>query len=97
MTSSRMYPQAVADPQVVFSTAHPTKFSEMVPYALRIPSHFNFERDVLPDEFRGLLEKEKELDVDKPEVDLSQGSHRKVYMIQRKISDLRYTKISMLI
>lgn len=57
--------------QIVLSTAHPAKFSEAVSRALQTSSHFDFERDVLPDEFRGLLEKEKRvIDVEKPEVDL---------------------------
>jgi len=45
--------------QVVLSTAHPAKFSEAVSRALEGSSQFNFERDILPNEFRGLLEKEK--------------------------------------
>ena len=44
---------------MVLSTAHPAKFSEAVTRALQSSSHFNFERDVLPKEFHGLLDKEK--------------------------------------
>jgi len=45
--------------QVVLSTAHPAKFSEAVTKVLKADSQFNFERDVLPKEFLGLLEKER--------------------------------------
>jgi threonine synthase len=45
--------------QVVLSTAHPAKFSEAVTKALSTSQCFDFERDVLPQEFRGLLEREK--------------------------------------
>ena len=45
--------------QVVLSTAHPAKFSEAVTRALQSAPSFNFEKDVLPEEFRGLLEKER--------------------------------------
>jgi len=45
--------------QVVLSTAHPAKFSSAVEDALSSHAAFNFERDVLPKEFAGLLEKER--------------------------------------
>jgi len=41
--------------QIVLSTAHPAKFSEAVEAALEGYSEFDFDRDVLPDEFKGLL------------------------------------------
>ncbi|KII91736.1 hypothetical protein PLICRDRAFT_38575 [Plicaturopsis crispa FD-325 SS-3] len=57
--------------QVVLSTAHPAKFSEAVTRALRAYPDFSFERDVLPEEFRGLLQREKRvIDVHGPDVDL---------------------------
>lgn len=57
--------------QVALSTAHPAKFSEAVAEALHSFTSFNFERDVLPEEFKGLLEKEKRvIDVSAAEVDL---------------------------
>ncbi|KAF7978765.1 hypothetical protein HWV62_44798 [Athelia sp. TMB] len=57
--------------QIALSTAHPAKFSEAVTSALQAHSQFNFERDVLPDEFRGLLDKEKRvIEVDKADVQL---------------------------
>jgi threonine synthase len=63
----------------VLSTAHPAKFSEAVTQALRTSPHFNFERDVLPDEFRGLLDKEKRIiDVENPNVELVKGVIEKV-------------------
>ena len=45
--------------QVTLATAHPAKFSEAVESALSGSSAFNFERDVLPDEFKGLLQRER--------------------------------------
>lgn len=57
--------------QIVLSTAHPAKFSEAVSKALSQSANFNFERDVFPQEFKGLLEKERRVvDVPRPEVDL---------------------------
>ncbi|KAG6889493.1 hypothetical protein C0995_000658 [Termitomyces sp. Mi166 len=57
--------------QIVLSTAHPAKFSEAVSRALKDQAGFDFDRDVLPQEFRGLLEKEKRvIDVERPDVDL---------------------------
>jgi len=57
--------------QVALSTAHPAKFSEAVAQALHSHSSFDFERDVLPEEFRGLLDREKRvIDVPAPEVEL---------------------------
>jgi threonine synthase len=45
--------------QIALSTAHPAKFSSAVSDALCETPSFNFDRDVLPDEFRGLLEKKR--------------------------------------
>lgn len=45
--------------QVTLATAHPAKFSEAVESALSSSSTFNFERDVLPEEFKGLLQRER--------------------------------------
>ena len=57
--------------QVVLSTAHPAKFSEEVTKALSTWEGFEFERDVLPQELRGLLEKERRvMDVDEPDEEL---------------------------
>ncbi|KAI0316232.1 tryptophan synthase beta subunit-like PLP-dependent enzyme [Amylostereum chailletii] len=66
---ARKNPRSVV--QIVLSTAHPAKFSEAVSRALSgIPS-FCFERDVLPEEFKGLLERERRvIDVDAPDIDL---------------------------
>ncbi|RDB14708.1 Threonine synthase [Hypsizygus marmoreus] len=65
--------------QIVLSTAHPAKFSEAVSRALEGSPHFNFDRDVLPDEFRGLLEKEKRvIDVERPDVELVKAVIEKV-------------------
>jgi threonine synthase len=53
------------------STAHPAKFSEAVSQALAQCTKFDFERDVLPEEFKGLLEKERRVvDVEKPDIGL---------------------------
>lgn len=66
--SSQNEPSTV---QVVLSTAHPAKFSEAVTRALQNSPKFDFERDVLPPEFRGLLEKERRvIDVEAPRVEL---------------------------
>ncbi|PIL29053.1 hypothetical protein GSI_09101 [Ganoderma sinense ZZ0214-1] len=57
--------------QIVLSTAHPAKFSEAVTRALDGATAFNFERDVLPPEFKGLLERERRLiDVEGADVEL---------------------------
>lgn len=45
--------------QIILSTAHPAKFSSAVEEALSENATFDFNRDVLPDEFKGLLEKER--------------------------------------
>ncbi|KAF7319408.1 Tryptophan synthase beta subunit-like PLP-dependent enzyme [Mycena chlorophos] len=55
--------------QIMLSTAHPAKFSEAVALALRGNPSFDFERDVLPPEFVGLLEKERNV-VDVPRADV---------------------------
>lgn len=57
--------------QVSLSTAHPAKFSEAVAEALGSFPAFDFDRDVLPEEFRGLLQKERRvIDVHSADVDL---------------------------
>lgn len=57
--------------QIVLSTAHPAKFSEAVTQALSSASQFDFDRDILPEEFRGLLKKERRvIDVERPDVEL---------------------------
>ncbi|KAL5498010.1 THR4 [Sanghuangporus vaninii] len=57
--------------QIVLSTAHPAKFSEAVTAALADEVGFNFECDVLPEEFKGLLERKRRvIDVEKPDVSL---------------------------
>lgn len=57
--------------QIILSTAHPAKFNEAVTTALQLSPTFNFERDVLPPEFSGLLLKEKRvIDVERPDVGL---------------------------
>jgi threonine synthase len=57
--------------QVSLSTAHPAKFSEAVATALRSSAAFDFDRDVLPEEFRGLLQKrQRVIDVESADVDL---------------------------
>lgn len=57
--------------QVSLSTAHPAKFSEAVAEALRSFPTFNFDRDVLPEEFRDLLQEEQRvIDVHSADADL---------------------------
>jgi threonine synthase len=56
--------------QIILSTAHPAKFSEAVTRALGEYPEFHFEKDVLPDDFKGLLKKERKvIDVDSPTVE----------------------------
>lgn len=55
----------------MLSTAHPAKFSEAVTLALRGHPNFNFEQDVLPQEFVGLLEKKRNvIQVPRPDIEL---------------------------
>ncbi|KAL0071295.1 threonine synthase [Marasmius tenuissimus] len=57
--------------QIVLSTAHPAKFSEAVTKALEGLENFNFEASVLPEEFKGLLAKERRvIDVESASIDL---------------------------
>ena len=57
--------------QIILSTAHPAKFSEAVSRALEQLSTFNFDRDVLPKEFEGLLQREKRvIEVERPDIEL---------------------------
>lgn len=57
--------------QVVLSTAHPAKFSEAVSLALKDSTQFDFDRDVMPEEFKGLLQKERRvIDVERPDIQL---------------------------
>lgn len=54
----KTYP-AGPDILICLATAHPAKFSEAVENSLKNVAGFNFEKDVLPTEFIGLLEKER--------------------------------------
>ncbi|CAK5269921.1 unnamed protein product [Mycena citricolor] len=56
--------------QVMLSTAHPAKFSEAVNLALKNNASFNFEQDVLPTEFVGLLDKERNV-ISVPRADIN--------------------------
>ena len=61
-------PQTV---QIILSTAHPAKFAEAVIQAIPLTTSFDFDRDVLPAEFRGLLRRKKSvINVDKPDIGL---------------------------
>lgn len=54
--------------QIVLSTAHPAKFAEAVESSLKEYAAFDFSKDVLPEEFRGLLAMERRvIDVSGPE------------------------------
>lgn len=55
-----VYPNG-KDIVVSLATAHPAKFSEAVAKALEASPGFDFEKDVLPTEFHGLLNKEKRI------------------------------------
>ncbi|KAI9322828.1 threonine synthase [Dichotomocladium elegans] len=64
------YP-AGKDIVVALATAHPAKFSDAVETALKPVQGFNFDKDVLPTEFIGLLDKERKVvSVDRPEPQL---------------------------
>lgn len=54
----KTYPEG-PDVLICLATAHPAKFSEAVENSLKQVAGFNFEKDVLPTEFIGLLEKER--------------------------------------
>ena len=57
--------------QVILSTAHSAKFSEAVSKALQDSFNFNFERDILPEEFKGLLQKTRRvITVERADVNL---------------------------
>ncbi|CAG7850159.1 Threonine synthase Short=TS [Serendipita indica DSM 11827] len=65
-------PEATDDTivQIVLSTAHPAKFSEAVTKALQTESSFNFEEQVLPPEFKGLLNLPRRvIEVERPEAE----------------------------
>jgi len=65
-----LYPKG-KDIIVSLATAHPAKFSESVENALKNSPGFDFNKDVLPTEFHGLLDKEKRIVVvDKAEPEL---------------------------
>ncbi|KZV63071.1 tryptophan synthase beta subunit-like PLP-dependent enzyme [Peniophora sp. CONT] len=69
--ATRIAPTNSGSTRIVLSTAHPAKFSEAVTKALNGSMGLNFERDVLPKEFVGLLERERRvIDVERPSVDL---------------------------
>ncbi|KDR77309.1 hypothetical protein GALMADRAFT_246661 [Galerina marginata CBS 339.88] len=69
--------------QIVLSTAHPAKFSEAVSRALEASPNFNFDRDVLPKEFHGLLEKEKRvIEVERPDIELVKAVIEKVALTE---------------
>ncbi|KAJ8662874.1 threonine synthase [Lichtheimia ornata] len=46
---------------ICLATAHPAKFSDAVETALKPVEGFNFQKDVLPKEFIGLLDKERKV------------------------------------
>ncbi|QRV84929.1 threonine synthase [Ceratobasidium sp. AG-Ba] len=49
--------------QVILATAHPAKFSAAVESALSSYNSFNFENDVLPEEFKGLQRERRVVEV----------------------------------
>ncbi|PPQ92518.1 hypothetical protein CVT25_010351 [Psilocybe cyanescens] len=79
-TARRIAPQNSSNVyQIVLSTAHPAKFSEAVSRALEGSPSFSFDRDVLPKEFHGLLEKEKRvIDVERADIELVKAVIEKV-------------------
>lgn len=73
--------------QLILSTAHPAKFSAAVEKALEQEAGFDFDRDVLPKEFQGLLDKERKvLDVKGEGMDqLLQGTKQ---VLQHELREL---------
>ena len=72
--------------QIVLSTAHPAKFSEAVNSALQgIPS-FDFEQQVLPEEFKGLLNLPRRvIEVERPDHELVKQVIEKVVVKDEKV------------
>ncbi|KAE9395461.1 tryptophan synthase beta subunit-like PLP-dependent enzyme [Gymnopus androsaceus JB14] len=57
--------------QIILSTAHPAKFSEAVSTALQDTKEFDFDSQVMPEEFNGLLQKERRVvDVESADIEL---------------------------
>ena len=55
----------------MLATAHPAKFASAVDETLSSQTNFNFNRDVLPKEFEGLLQKERRVvPIAQPDTDL---------------------------
>ncbi|KZO94715.1 tryptophan synthase beta subunit-like PLP-dependent enzyme [Calocera viscosa TUFC12733] len=59
LTAVDLLPKQPNVVRVVLSTAHPAKFSDAVEKALASHKDFNFETEVLPEEFKGLLHKRR--------------------------------------
>jgi threonine synthase len=56
---------------VALSTAHPAKFADAVNKALAGEATYEFERDVLPDDFKVMLkQKTKKLFADEPDIEV---------------------------
>ncbi|PWN43990.1 putative THR4-threonine synthase [Ceraceosorus guamensis] len=89
--------RAGAKHQVVLSTAHPAKFSEAVTSSLESAgASFDFERDVLPKEMHGLLEKERRVrDVKLADAD-SQSAPKVERLVEatKKVIELEAGKVS---
>lgn len=69
--------------QIVLSTAHPAKFDAAVSTALSSQSSFNFERDILPKEFIGLLDKPRKV------IGVKGTSNAVKEVVVREVGDLR--------
>ena len=70
--------------QIVLATAHPAKFAAAVAVSLADSPSFDFDRDVLPEEFIGLLDRERRvIDVEGIEIELTKA------VIEREVAKSR--------
>ena len=72
--------------QVILATAHPAKFAAAVDDTLHDQGNFDFNRDVLPKEFEGLLLKERRvLAIPKTDLNLIKAAIEQGLKEERKI------------
>lgn len=68
--------------QIIIATAHPAKFNAAVDLALAGRAGFDFDRDVMPKEFEGLL------DLPRRMFDVANGTEPVKAVIAREVSKL---------
>lgn len=72
--------------QIILATAHPAKFSAAVVAALESQSTFDFDRDVMPKEFEGLL------DLPRKMFDVENSTEEVKLVIAREVARLAVEK-----